>query len=88
VSTVSRREEGEYENASYHPHVENGKEEAHVEPAILVQPLSGEEASGSESGLGVVPLCEAASDGPCARDSGGFHGDQTTWTVVLCACAG
>jgi hypothetical protein len=34
-------EEGGYENIADHHGVESGKEEAHVEPAILVQSLSG-----------------------------------------------
>jgi hypothetical protein len=32
------QEEGGYEYASYNKGAENGKQEAHVEPAILVQP--------------------------------------------------
>ncbi len=44
------QEEGEYEYASYYPSVENDKtEEAHVEPALLYQPLNGEdEQSGAQ----------------------------------------
>jgi hypothetical protein len=33
------QEEGEYEYASYTQGAESGKEEAHVEPAVLYQPL-------------------------------------------------
>jgi hypothetical protein len=43
------QEEGEYEYAAYHHGAESGGEEAHVEEAVLVQPLAPE---------GVVPLCE------------------------------
>ena len=68
------QEEGGYEYASCHPHAENGKEEAHVESAVLVQPLVGEGAEGNEGGgegadtLGfAVPICSAGMDGPCTR---------------------
>lgn len=68
------QEEGEYEYASYHPHAENGKEETHVEPAVLYQPLPQpslvHEDDGEQAGLThlLVPLCRAGSDGPCVRE--------------------
>jgi hypothetical protein len=75
----SPQEEGGYEEyASYHPHAENGKEEVHVESAVLVQPLGGEGASEGEAGEGedgatfgsAVPLCNVASERPCAQSAG------------------
>jgi RHS repeat-associated protein len=42
-------EEGEYEYITNHKGTKDGKEEAHIEPAILVQPL-GESAEGHEEG--------------------------------------
>jgi len=41
-------EEGEYEYASYHHEANEGHEEAHIEPAVLYQPL-GEAASDDDS---------------------------------------
>lgn len=47
TGSVLRRhqEEGWYEEAAYHPG-SKGQQEAHAEPALLVQPLTGTEASG------------------------------------------
>jgi RHS repeat-associated protein len=71
-------EEGEYEYASYSRGGENGKEEAHTEPAVLYQPLG--EASRWESGDGgVMPqsgaaqLCSGSVAEPCRHNvSGGI----------------
>jgi hypothetical protein len=68
----SKEEEGEYGYAAYHQGAENGKHEAHIEPAVLVQPL-GESTSEAEAKAGaVVRLCkdavhETGSAEPCAR---------------------
>jgi RHS repeat-associated protein len=70
-------EEGGYEEAAYHPGT-GGQEEGHVEPAILVQPLSGKEASseGAATTFGSpAPMCTPGSNGPCARDAGGVRGN-------------
>jgi RHS repeat-associated protein len=70
-------EEGEYgwEYVSDHQGGTSNNEEAHVESAILVQPLG---QAGNNEAIktpgSVVPLCEVKAKGPCARDSGGFHG--------------
>jgi hypothetical protein len=48
-------EEGEYEYASYIKDSEDGKQEAHVEPAILVQPLH-EAGEGGTKRNGARPL--------------------------------
>jgi|HubBroStandDraft_2_1064218.scaffolds.fasta_scaffold10323_3 hypothetical protein len=72
------QEEGEYEYASYNRGGENGKEEAHTEPAVLYQPLG--EASRWESGDGgVMPqsgaaqLCSGSVAEPCRHNvSGGI----------------
>ncbi len=67
-------EEWEYVSDRHGSH--SGKEEAHVEPALLVQPLttaeSDEDATTTTSST--VPLCKAGSEGPCARDTGGMRG--------------
>jgi RHS repeat-associated protein len=75
---VTRRvlqEEGGYEYASDHGSTQ-GKEETHIEPAVLVQPLSEDAGrSGAAGDLGfAVPLCVAGSEGPCARDAKGGPG--------------
>src|ERR1700733_8234099 len=56
----------------------SGQQEAHAEPAVLVQPLSGEEAGSGEGAMlgSPVPLCEAGSVGPCARDAKGKSGEK------------
>jgi RHS repeat-associated protein len=65
-------EEGGYEYASYHQGGKEGHEAAHVEPAVLVQPLQ-ESASEAEAKAGaVVRLCQdmtggSGKTGPCAR---------------------
>lgn len=56
-------EEGGYEYAAYHQGTGSGNAEAHVEPAILVQPLNNE---GTSLFSPVVPLCKAEHEGPCA----------------------
>ncbi len=65
LKLISQKEEGEeYEYASY-KHGYDGKEEAHAEPALLVQPL-GEEASangGEETTLGHRIFVGAAGHG-------------------------
>jgi hypothetical protein len=73
------QEEGEYEWASYNHDAESGKEEAHVVPAILVQPLgeagANEVSSESRTDFGsVVPLCKSDAGGPCADEAGGVGG--------------
>jgi hypothetical protein len=68
---VQEEEEGEYEYASYHHGGESGKEEAHVEPAILYQPLPEESGEASEgSGGTMTPVkggAECFSRSGCAR---------------------
>lgn len=65
-------EEGGYEYAAYHQGGKEGHEEAHVELAVLVQPLQ-ESASEAEAKAGaVVRLCQditggSRKTGPCAR---------------------
>lgn len=65
-------EEGGYEYAAYHQGGKEGHEEAHVELAVLVQPLQ-ESASEAEAKAGaVVRLCQditggSRNTGPCAR---------------------
>lgn len=44
-SNPVNKEEGEYEEAAYHPGAK-GQQEARIEPALLVQPLAGTEATG------------------------------------------
>ncbi|MGE5700872.1 MAG: SMP-30/gluconolactonase/LRE family protein [Arthrospira platensis] len=70
-------EEGWYEEAAYHPGAK-GQQEARAEPALLVQPLTDEEASPGENTattLGsLIPLCKAGSIGPCTRDVQGCYG--------------
>lgn len=51
-------EEGEEEYASYKPHSENGKEEAHVEPAVLIQPLQESTSEGEAKAGAAVRLCQ------------------------------
>ena len=74
------QEEGEeYANSTCSDHhgSKAGKEEAHAEPALLVQPLSGTEAEGEDATTttsSTVPLCNVNSEGPCARDTGGMRG--------------
>jgi hypothetical protein len=69
------------------PHTTTGptpkSEEAHIEPALLVQPLNGEagqEEAGSGKGATTfgspVPLCVAGLEGPCARDAKGKQGEK------------
>jgi hypothetical protein len=79
-TTCDPQEEGEYEWASDQHSGAGGEEEARLEPAVLIQPLGGEEAGGEGATLlgYTVPLCKAGSEGPCARDAkggpGGFAG--------------
>jgi hypothetical protein len=73
------QEEGGYEYASDHHGGKQGNEEAHIEPAILVQPLATETAEGETSELGIVPSCERGASGTCSRDAGGVghsHGKK------------
>jgi RHS repeat-associated protein len=70
-------EEGEeWEYASYAHGGQEGREEAQIEPGLLVQPLTTAEGSGSTTATGAstVSLCKAGSQGSCARYTGGFHG--------------
>ncbi len=64
---VEEQEESEYEYASYHKGAENGKQEAHIEPATLYQPLGGEEGAGEGTTPfgSAIPLCKAGVEGPC-----------------------
>lgn len=66
-------EEGEYEYASYKLGGESGEGEAHIEPALLLQPLKSNEVSGSEDAntRDSISICEPGSEGPCARYTGG-----------------
>jgi hypothetical protein len=64
------QEEGECEYASDH-HGGSGESEAHLEPAVLYQPL-GEAREGEAGGSGsAVPLCVEGSEAPCGRYTGG-----------------
>ena len=61
-------EEGEYEYAAYHQAGEGGqvrKQEARVEPAVLVQPLTADAAGEKkgQQGGSVVRLCQGAAGG-------------------------
>jgi RHS repeat-associated protein len=72
-------EESGYEWASYSHDAESGEEEAHAEPAILVQPLgeAGANEVRSESGTSsgsIVPLCKSGAAEPCADEAGGVGG--------------
>jgi RHS repeat-associated protein len=74
-------EEGEYEYVSEQHGGTASQDEAHMEPAMLVQPLVGESARGDEgssedvTGRGsTVPLCKADSREPCARPARGGEG--------------
>jgi RHS repeat-associated protein len=74
-------EEGEYEYASDHHGSTGSNEEAHVEPAILVQPLVSQThvGEGEQAEVGAVPLCEGGATGACSRDAGGIghsHGKK------------
>lgn len=63
-------EEEEYEYASYHQGEKSVNQEGHIELAVLVQPLNGEEAGGSKGANTIgstVPFCKVGSEGPCAR---------------------
>jgi hypothetical protein len=69
-------EEGEYEYATYHKGGPS-KEEAHIEPAILYQPLGEEKSANKGDGEGLfglagdAPLCKAGREGLCTLDTGG-----------------
>ncbi len=72
-------EEGEYEYASYHHGGESGKEEAHVEPALLVQSLVSETQAdeGKQAESDTVPLCASDTSslpGGCAVFTRGGEG--------------
>jgi RHS repeat-associated protein len=74
-------EEGEYEYISDHHSGTQGSEEAHVEPAILVQPLMSEAQAGEDGHAepGTVPLCESGATSSCSQDTGGVghsHGEK------------
>lgn len=77
-------EEGGYEYVSDHQGSGGAKEEAHIEPAVLYQPLgegpltggdggeSSEAGSRSFVGFGSAPpVCKAGSEGPCTREVSG-----------------
>ncbi len=67
----ARQEESEYEYVSDHQGGQGGKQEAHLEPAVLYQPLTSE-APSNEGTTGVVPLCEQNTTRTgCTRDAGG-----------------
>jgi RHS repeat-associated protein len=93
-------EEGSYEYISQH-HGEGGKEgreEPHLEQAVLYQPL-GEVTQGLDGdgegtvSLGVVPSCKAGAVGPCAHEvravcrGGKCHGGNAARPVPPPACA-
>ncbi len=73
-------EEGEEYGTEYvsdHHSGKAGQKEAHVEPGLLIQPLRGTEDQGEDTTTttsSTVPLCNANSEGPCARDTGGMRG--------------
>jgi hypothetical protein len=79
--TRGLQEEGGWEYASDHQGTPQGKEEAHAESAVLVQPLVSEAQAGEGGPVesGTVPLCERGSIGNCSRDAGGIghaHGKR------------
>ncbi len=78
AATGQTEEEGEYEYATYHHGAKPESQEAHLEPALLLQPLTSEEAAaGNESSTALgsaIPLCRAGSEGPCARLARGGEG--------------
>jgi hypothetical protein len=57
------KEEGGYEEIAYH----DGKEEPHIEPAVLVQPLTNEEGGATTTLGSIVPLCRPGQNTLCAR---------------------
>jgi len=81
LATRGPQEEGGYEDASYKPHVENGKEEAHVEGGLLYQPLGEGTSEGETSTSNVLRLCKTESEQAttlCARDAD-FLGIEKAW---------
>lgn len=79
------QEEGGYEYVANENKGAQGKEELHLEPAVLYQPLGGEATAGGDADsagrLGAIPLCKTGVAGPCAQDirvvcndSGKCHG--------------
>ena len=84
------QEESEYEYASYHSGTEGGKQEAHIDPAVLYQSL-GEAAERHEGNsenatdLGfIVPFCTVGSEGPCAHLVTWIHRTSGRTVRVLC----
>jgi len=85
-SSVDLEEEGEYEYVAYHHSAENGEEEAHIEPALLIQPLVVSESEQGNEGRSegamasgsVVPRCTVDSQAPCARPARGGEGTCKT----------
>jgi hypothetical protein len=78
---VQEESEGGTEYVANHQGSKAGKEESRVEPALLVSPLNGEEASDSGEGAttngSAAPLCKGGAQGPCARNAYspcGLHG--------------
>jgi RHS repeat-associated protein len=70
--------EGEYEYAAFGPGLAPGTEGVHPAPALLVEPFSVTAESNNQSPLtpgSPVPLCQAGTNGPCARDARGSHGN-------------
>jgi hypothetical protein len=93
-------EEGEYEYTSDHSSAENGEtEEAHVEPALLIQPL-GKQSGPSEESAGaggtMVPIkggAECFSRAGCGRKDRILsrppeHNSFTEWVNGACALYG
>ncbi len=76
-------EEGD-EYAAYREGAKSGGDEARTEPAILVQPLTGEgDMNEGAAVLGsVIPLCEAGVDGPCADPAGLPYRFQKSFCVA------
>jgi hypothetical protein len=61
-------EEGSYEYASDHQGTKSAKEEPHVEPAILVQPLEAEAGEGGDGGESEGFLIPVAGGCPSTKD--------------------
>jgi hypothetical protein len=88
LKTCAPQEEGEYEYAADPRGGENGQHEAHVEPAVLYQPLVSEPAP-DEATTGMVPLCErntvTSAGNACSRDAGGVgdrRGGRRLWKAL------
>lgn len=85
-------EEGEYEYAACQNGGEGGKEEAHIEPALLVQPL-GEETSASSSdestgGLRLFIAGPVCGTSQCKRERRRYKGSPNEGGTGPCRSGG